>query len=209
MASTTYVTVISSLIHRDTLPLRLINSPLVFTSPPARLFLIKCVAAFPSPSYTHVSLAASPVGAGRSCAGYGRVGAGAASGKRFGSADLGSGLCKGCARYEATRSVDSSDVILSHTAERCISPHHGAYLILTSVGGKHDESELLASLRVEFTIRHFRPGSHIGRRIVPRSARTRFFAFCLECLCNPLNIVSLDKQYVIATYCAAWAFVHL
>lgn len=96
----TYVTVISSLIHRDTLPLRLINSPLVFTSPPAKLFLIKCVAAFPSPSYTHVSLAASPVGAGRSCAGYGRVdgGGSAANGKRLGSDDLGSGLCEGCAR---------------------------------------------------------------------------------------------------------------
>lgn len=98
--ATTHVTVISSLIHLDTLPLRLTNSPRVFTSPPARLFLIRCVAAFSSPSYTQVSLAASPVGAGRSCAGYGRSapGGGGASGKRLGSADLGRGLWDGWAR---------------------------------------------------------------------------------------------------------------
>lgn len=98
--SHTHVTVISSLIHLDTLPLRLTNSPRVFTSPPARLFLIRCVAAFSSPSYTQVSLAASPVGAGRSCAGYGRSapGGGGASGKRLGSADLGSGVWDGWAR---------------------------------------------------------------------------------------------------------------
>lgn len=96
----THVTVISSRIHLETLPPRLTNSALVLTSPPAKLFLIKCVAAFASPSYTHVSLAASPVGAGRSCAGYGRFsrGGGGARGKRLGRADLGSGAWEGWAR---------------------------------------------------------------------------------------------------------------
>lgn len=70
--------------------------------------------------------------------------------------------------------------------------------ILTSVGGKHDESQFLASLRVELAIRHFRPRSHIRRRIVPRSARTRFSAFCLECLCDSLNmLISQTKRIYI------------
>lgn len=84
--------------------------------------------------------------------------------------------------------MDSSDVILSHTDYIQLSQAHIHIHKLTSVGSKHDESQFLASVRIQFAIRHFRPGSHIGRRIVPRSAWTRSFTLCPESVCDPLAL---------------------
>lgn len=66
----TYVTVISSLSHLVVSPVTLNSSFRPFRSPPPRLFLIKCVAAFLSPSYTQVPFDFSAV-PGRGSAGYG------------------------------------------------------------------------------------------------------------------------------------------